>query len=636
MTTKKPGRTVPDGTDNFDIELVSSFGGYVSSIDPTNADARLLVRGTQNMYKKISGTIANRPGRKLYDAVTDSTVAKCNAGFVWNTSLGTIYPIRVANGNLQVESAVTGTRVWYTLLSALAKTRFVFDTYWDNTDKKDKLLMANGTASTIYDWSGGFGLFVSAIANTSITLSSSAATSGFASMGTVSIAGVDYTYTGISGSSLTGVTGDASAVPANTVVMQKIKTVSSFSSGPSGTYAIDYLRVVANQAYYGSYTSQLLYISKNTDYTDCGHSTPRLTGEGDTVLLDAPGKGIGSRQGNAHAFYGTNGVSIITFNQITVGSTLSEQTLSQKVLLGNLMAAQGHEFIDILSDNLIYLDQANQVRSFGAFRNLFTAKPVLLSQAIQTELAEENFTLGQLKVVNDQRGDLVYINAPASGKTYLYQERSSLDSVGNVIAERMWQSPMTWNITRIDAIAGRTVGFSNSNPQIYYLWDTTQWHDDAPDGSLPYQSILLMSYQNGGRRQGKFNFDKIYWEGYATQNSNLYGGIYYNYEGAEALLSVILNDPTSPFPSRGVFTGVMPPSLGDASLGDNPLGDGTNTQPDDQAGVPKFKVITGVNQIDVFEWALMLYSTNIDARWELLALGVNATLAFAEAVEIVK
>lgn len=623
-----------DGTDDFNVQLVSVFSSYVSSIDPTNANDKLLVRGSENVYKKISGTIANRPGRKLYDAITDTTVAKVNSGFVWNTSLGATYPIRCANGKLQVESNISGSRVWYDLLTALTKTRFVFDTYWDNTDKKDKLLAVNGTGGTVYNWAGGFAKFVSYAGNV-ITLDRNVAQAGFAASGTVTINGIDYTYTGISGSTLTG-TSDASAAVANQVAMSKIVTTTSITSGPASTFLIDFLRVVANQAYYGSYTSQLVYMSKNTDYTDCGSSTPRLTGEGDVILLDAPAKGIGSRSTGAHLFYGTDGVAAISFNQITIGNVLSEQTVVEKTLLGNLVSAQAHEFIDSLSDNIIYLDQANQLRSFGGFRNLFTAKSVMLSQALQDELSEEDFTLGQLRVVSDRRGDLVYINSPVSGRTYLYQERTSLDSAGNVIAERFWNPPQLWNITRIDAIGGRTIGMSNSNPQFYYLWDTNQWHDDAPGGAVPYQSVCLMSYQNGGRRQGKINFDKLYVEGYISQNSQLYAGIYFDYQGATEVQSPIINDPTSPLTPFMLFSGLVPPSLGDASLGDNPLGDGLNTLPDDQALLPKFRTILGMGLTDCYEYAVMIYSSNLDARWEILALGANVTLSTAQGIEIMK
>lgn len=620
------------GPDDFEVDLVSSFGSYVSSVDPTNANPRVLVKGSENVYKKISGTIANRPGRKLYDATSDDTVAKCDSGYVWNTSLGEIYPIRCANGKLQVESDVTGSRVWYDLLTSLTLTRFVFDTWWNNTDKKDTLLTVNGDTQKLYSWGGGFALFVSYLGGV-ITLDRNAATAGFSSTGSVTINGVDYTYTGISGSTLTG-TSDASAAVLDQVVMEKIVTKTSFSSGPGSTYVCDFIRVVANQCYYGSYTSQLLFISKNTDYTDCAHSTPRVTGEGDTVILDSVGKGIGVRGGSAHVFYGTSWLTIISFNQITVGSTLTEQTLSEKVPLGNLIAAQAHEFIDTLSDNIIYLDQANQLRSFGSFNNSNTAKAILLSQAIQEELAQETFTLGQLRVVSDKRGDLVYITSPNSGITYLYQERSGLNSSGEAISERFWQPPQLWNVSRIDSLNGRTVGFSNANPQTYYLWDTNQWHDDVPNATTPYQSIALFSYQNGGRRQGKINFNKIYWEGYLSQNSNLYGGVYFDYQGSTRLLSPIINDATSLLTSKMIFSGTTPPSLGDSSLGDSPLGDGLLT--DDQALLPKFRVITGIPQVDCYEFALMLYSTNLDARWELLALGANINLSFAQAVEIQK
>lgn len=635
-------RVSQEGTDNFDISPVIGFGGYVSSLDPTIADPKLLVRGSYNVYKKISGTIANRPGRKLYDATKDTTVKKITSGKVWNTSLGATFILRAANAKLQFYSAISGTGTWYDLLTALTKERFVFDTYWDNTDKKDKLLSVNGTAQTVYDWAGGVALFVSAINNTSITMDRNTATAGFASTGTVVINGNTYAYTGISGNTLTGVTGDASAEALNSVCFSQIKTVTSFTSGPGTTYNCDFIKVVQNQLYLGSYTSQLIYLSKNTSYTDFSFSATRLTGEGDQILLDSSPTGIGQTDGNAAIFYGTSRLSQITFAQITVGSVLSEQTKQGKVFLGNNCSAYAHEFIDQLGGNILYLDQAQQLRTYGLFSNLFKAKPVMLSQAVQDEMAEETFTGGSLAVQSDRRGDIVYINAPVSGKTYVYQERSTLDPFGRVSTERLWQPPQTWNITRVDAVSGKTIGFSNSNPQCYYLWDTGQWHDDAPAASVPYQSIALFSYENIGRRQGKLTFDKIYWEGYMIQNSHLYGGVYYDYQGSTTLLSPIINDPTSLLTdgsggtSRQIFTGVAPPSLGDASLGDAPLGDGLNILPNDQATVPKFRCVTGVQLLDCFEFALMVYSTNLDARWEILALGTNMSLSTDHAVELQK
>jgi len=631
-------QNVPAGADNFEFDLdIAPFNGYDSTTDPTIVEQHILVRGSQNVYQKISGTIANRPGRKLIDSVVDATQAPIKSAFIWNTSLGFSYAMRVANGNLQFFSAITGTGAWYTLMSSLATAnqRVVFSPWFDNvTDKKDLLLWVMHDKNT-YKWDGGVALFVSAINNTSITLDRTAITNGFASSGTVTINGTTYAYSGVSGSTLTGVTGDASAQAVNSVVYSTVKTNSNI---PTNDFTNDFIKVVNNQLYSGSYTDQRIFLSKNTDYTDHSSSATRLTGEGDTIILDDTGKGIGVFQGQAVCFAGTSLAYLISFTQLTVGSVLGEQTKRQIFNLGNLVAAQGHEFIDTLSDNVLYLDQNNQLRSLGNFKNFFTTKAVIMSLQVQTELSEENFTGGSLRVVNDARGDLCYITAPISGKTYLYLERITLTAQGDVVTERIWQPPQQWNISRVDSFNGVTIGFSNSNPQMYQLWDTLQYHDDSPSGQLPYTSIMLTGYHNGnqGRRQGKRIFEKVFWEGYATPGTQLYGALYYDYQGSTTLLSVIISDKTSGFTTNQLFTGLVPPSLGDASLGDNPLGDGLNTLPDDQATLAKFRVINDVQPIDCFEYALMVYSSTADDRWEIISLGTNARVSESQAAEIRK
>jgi len=247
------------------------------------------------------------------------------------------------------------------------------------------------------------------------------------------------------------------------------------------------------------------------------------------------------------------------------------------------------------------------------------------------ELTQEDFTGGHLRCI----GQIIYITAPINGRDYMHEMRESVNSAGQVTAERFWHPPQVRNISRFALIDGVVYGHSSSNPMIYQVWDTGQWHDDTGTEAVftPYTSVMLLAYINGGRRQGKINFDKLFVEGYAAA-AELYAGVYYDYQGATALLSPILNIPESPFPVT--FSGVVPPSLGDASLGDNPLGDGLNTAADDQALLAKFKIITGLEQTDCFEFALMIYSSNIDARWEILGLGTNYKLSTANAVEIIK
>lgn len=639
----------PSGPDNFDIEYVGegklAFAGYNSTNDPTEIAPNYLVRGSQNVYKTPAGTVANRPGRLQYDAV-DTTLAKVNAGDVWLTSKGATFPWRVANSKFSILSNVTGSYVWYDLLTSLTVTRGVVDTYWDTTDLKDKLIVVLGNKN-VYDWSGGIALFVSAINNTSITLDRDATAAGFASSGTVTIAGTDYTYTGISGSSLTGVTGDASAKPVNSVVVQKINTTAntSLTSGPDTVFTNDFIRTIGNQLYLGCYLSQKVFFSKTTSFKDFSQSSPRVPGEGGSVVLDNPAKGIGVRGGQAYISAGSADWYIVSFSQVTVGTTLTEQIIVNKQQSAEGAAAYAHEFIDNINDTIVYLSQDQQVREFGTFRNLNQPAYPIISQPVSTELKGVDFTLGHLKVVAESdRGFVIYIVAPNSGVVYMHETFTGLDAVGNVIAERRWQPPFVWGISRVTSFGNQTYGFSNSNPQMYQLWNTSQWHDDSPSGHLAYTSILVLPYRSFGRRQGKFRFDKIYWEGYMTQGTSLIGIVYFDYQGASGVQSPIIHSimQNSPAKSTSFFSGVVPPSLGDASLGDNPLGDITqivglgNTALTDHDLLSKFRIITDIQPTDCFEFALACYTLNADDRFEILAVGANAALSPFVGVEIRK
>ena len=140
--------------------MTSTWLGYVSSIDKTNVAENVLVKGSQNVYKKLSGTIAVREGQKRLGAA-DATVSAVSSEFVWNTSWGVTYKMVISNSNLWV----VVDNVWYSLLSSLTKTRYVFDKYWNNTEKKDRLIFVNGT-DDMFHWSGGFAEIASTTSGT--------------------------------------------------------------------------------------------------------------------------------------------------------------------------------------------------------------------------------------------------------------------------------------------------------------------------------------------------------------------------------------------------------------------------------------------------------------------------------------
>jgi len=618
-------------TDNFKFNLVSDWKGYNSTRDKTILDPGFLVRGSKNVYKKLSGTIANRPGL-LKRGASDTTEAGVKSSFEWETSLGATRVIRVSNNKLQVEYDL----VWYELFitstlvnPAATLTRFVFDPWWDNTEKKDRLLMVNGSSDLMH-WSGGIATISGGTLDT-ITKSDTSKTwaqEGFATNTSgekkIIIDGVEYTYTGGENTTtLTGVTPNAASLTNGSLAIQ---AVMSSTNTPAAGFNNDYIRVIGNQAYVGSYTSRVCYVSGSSNFANYTVPTPRGAGDPELLTLDGTGKGIGVRNGHAFISAGISDWYEVSFNDITVGTNLTQQTSVDKKPTAVLSAAYAHEFIDMVGDDIVYLSQDQQLRVIGTFRNLFQSKNPLLSLNVQSEFSEEDFTGGHLRSI----GDTIYITAPNNGRDWMHQTREIVDAYGNITAERLWHPPQVRNISRFAVISGVIYGHSNANPMIYQVWDTDQWVDDSStDEQIPYACVMRTVYSSDKNRLALISFDKTGYEGYMTQGTLLNANIYFDYQGAAALQNVTINDNFNP---AKFFSGTVGISFGQSTFGDNPLGDGLTPESNDQELLPKFRAICDVNPTDCFEFAFEIYSTEADCRWEIISVGTNAEESTNQAV----
>lgn len=614
---------------NFDFNIIDQFIGYNSALDKTKLDVRYLIRGSKNVYRKESGTIAARPGLKRRGS-TDTTVAGVISSFEWEASNGVTKPLRVANSKLQVESDIvtTGTYVWYDLMTSLTDTRFVFDTVYDTTLKKDFLVYVIGD-DNLYAWHGGIAK-ISSTTTTTIVLDRTVATGGFnTSSGTVIINGTDYAYTGVSASTLTGVTPNPTGEAANSVVVSKPITN---ANTPEADRDNDFLKVINNQVYIGSYTSRRIFISEDDDYLDYTVPATRAPGDPELVVLDNNARGIGVIGGEAHITAGTSDWYKVRFQQITVGSTLTEQTIIDKLELAGLEAALAHEYITNIQGAIAYLSRAKELKFLGTFTNQQQTKPVTLSLPIKDELKNVTFSPAQGTTSDGEVravGGLIYISSVTDGKTYVHETRESLSQDGQIFAERLWQPPQIWGISRIALISGVVYGHSVANPQIYEVWDTNQWHDDSPSGdSLPYDAIMRMAYKGGNGKEKQRSdivfLDMVYYEGFMPEGTELKGKIYFDYQGASSLQELVLNKTTLPTKLAKFFTGFFAPSVGSSSLGDNPLGDGLTETELSQEQLPKFRKIKDITPVDCFEYSLEVYTEKAGHRWEINALGTNA------------
>lgn len=596
------------------------FGGYVSAVDRTTVGRRFMVRGSKNVYLKKSGTIANRPGLKRRGSI-DTTSADVKSSVTWDTSLGFTRPVQLSNGKIQVESDIVtaGTYVWYDLVTGVTSTRIIFDDWWDNTLKKDILLWCDGTADMKY-WSGAIGLISSTTATT-IVLTNTVASLGFSASGSVFINGTEYAYTGTSGSTLTGVTPDPTSQANGSVVIQKPVVQSNVVAND---YNISVIKVINNQMLTLSDTSRLAYMSKNTDWKTFTKSSPRAVGEGDTFTLDEIPTGIGVRNGNPHigtkkAWY------IVSFKQLTLTGTayVIEQTVVDKRALANNKGPLRHEFIGNDGSDILYVSADQQLRLFGQATNIEDPSDPSLSYDIEDELASEDFTGGHMHI----SGDFIYLTSPNNGRVWIHETMTRLGSDGNISRDRVWHAPFIWNLSRITTINGVDYGYSNANPQIYQLWDTLQWNDDAPSGEdLPYDSVLAMAYRRGNR-DDLLEYDHQYLEGYMTEGTNLFGAYVNEYKGANSVLGfVVSEDENRPL----FYTGDVGASLGDASLSDNPLGDQTTEEDADQEQLPKYRCIIDNELTKAHEFQTRLYTTEAGARWEVLCMGTNERISEEE------
>lgn len=705
-------------SDTFKFTLTGNrdvpFLGYNSQQDPTDLSAQFLVKGSKNVYLNNDGNIEVRPGLKRFDTL-DTAEDGVVASYEFETAGGTTLPIRVLqSGKMQFEFS----DVWYDL-KTFDKTRFVFSLWWNDTEKKEELIMVNGD-SNLYMWSGGIGVVSSkTTAQVLAQADVNAAGTGYVVNDIITVTGANaqftvtaiggggavtalalYKVTGITaggiGTATTGGTGTGLTVnQASTPTIVSLTSAESWLSEgflstagniivvdgveypyygisddgvslyletgtfddplvgllgyqgvfttenkPNADTANDFIVTLNNQLIVGSYTSKVIYISFDEDYTKFTQGNDLISGDPDFAVIDefptgavVKGQDIYVFAGNANTYLLTPNTPVPIAQPIGGGNdALVVCTVDKQVGAGK-SAALAQEFITTVGTDIFYLSQDHQLRQLGTIRNIVTQKTPSLSKAVRQELIDEDFTGGAIRSVEEY----VYITAPVSGRTYIQQIRDDVDPLGNLTSQRLWQPPQEWGISRIAVIDGVTYGYSSTNPQLYQLWDTLQWHDDSPqEVPSPYECIARFAYENNGLKTGQVTFNMCYYEGYIAPSSALTGRIRFDYlggthdQGQDGVQDVTISSLEEPgwngIPdddSKGMtlFIGQSDAELGVSQIGVEQNG-GTI---DLLKGFPKFRVIQDIEPTDVFEYQVELYSYEADSRWSVKCFGVNAT-----------
>lgn len=593
-----------------DFQIINRFKGYNTREEQTNLSPEFLVGGSQNVLLTKEGKISTRDGYELLGA-SSSDLNAIESAFRWLATDGTEILLRSYDDELEVYTSDFG--AWQKLSDGWSDVGFRFTSWWDNTEKKEVLIFVMGN-SNIYEWSGGTAK-VSSVTSNTITKQGTAtwAESNFYNTGnkTIIIDGTEYTYTGgETTTTLTGVSPDPSSngVSNGDLVVQKIVTN---SNAPSSDFDNDFVGVLNNQLYVGSENSRLFYLSSKDDYTDFSFSSPRVPGEGDLLTLDEKGVGFAPQNQNMLIFAGDDSIYKLSFEQLDISGTLTQPSSLEKLKTGPNRGAKSADLISTDGDLVVYISNEPKLRAVGSVENIDEPQIVDLSYDIQPDFDDEDFTNGHIYPFKDR----IYIASPANSKVYI-NEIVQTDGQDT----RIWQTPQVLPVRRFTQFGGSIRGHSSSSSESYTLFT------GKSDNNKPFKSVARFAYNQYEDRYSLKRFDELLTEGYISSNTKITLTAYYDFEGStgEKVKEIDGSD------SSILFMGGESGAIGTQPIGTSPYG----ANPELGSSLPKFKVIKELPPLDFSEVQFELLSEGDDHKWELVAIGANASISPNQPINI--
>lgn len=590
---------------------------YVTAEDSTNTDERNLVAGSRNVIIDQQRKVRTRNGNTRLGA-SNSTLTPTRNGTKWNTSTSTELMLRAYDDELEVYLGTVDTielNAFYRVASGFSTTaKPRFTTWYSDTEKLDLLVFVYGNANT-YAWSGGV-CVVDSVTGTTITKKGTLTfgQARFFTVGNKTLVnvrtGTEYTYTG--GESTTTLTGiaDTTGIIVGDVLIQKIITNSNSPAANRNNHTVF---TYQNQLCVASDDDQLVYISKNTNYTLFTYSSPRLPGEGALLTLDDPAKGFGELEEKLIVFAGKSSIYQAYPKEITVGTTLSETLDVTKFQTGLNESAQSQDVIAQINSTLVYLTHEPAVRELFSTSELQGGgKPRTLSNPIKPDMEAEDWT----NACALWHKNAYWLSAPTYGHVYILEYREDADGK----LRRFWQAPQTMFISAFASLEGDLYGHSSVVPETYRIMDPNAFSDvNSNDDKMPILCVAKFAYRNFGDRAILKNFDEYFIEGEISPSTDITHNLYYNYGGYTQQIEKTIEGSNEDILEESLSH----VALGQQPLGSNPLG-GSVTAPE---GSAKFRVIIEVAKEDFFEMQEIFQTDDTDKYWSVIARGVNAQMS---------
>lgn len=615
----------------MNFSLAEETLGYQTSTDPSNTDKRLLIGGSKNVIIDFQRKVKTRSGYTRL-GVANTALTPIRNAWTWDTSTGFKAPIRFYDDELEVYlGTVDGTVInaWTRVKNSWSTTEMLRWAAWfDATENIDLLIMVNGD-DNLYEWNGAVAVVDSVPSGTEVkkTGTTTFAQNRFYSTRNKTFVcvrtGTEYTYTG--GESTTTLTGiaDTTGLLAGDILIQKVVTTNDKPNANRNNHVIFSFE---NQIVLGSEDDEEVYVSQNDDYSSFSFSSPRIAGEGALLTLSDQTRGIASIGKNLCIFSGRSDIFKIEFEQITVGSTLTETVKVKKLDAGVDQGALNQESIVPIGDSIAYLSNEVALRVISNPEELTGIDPKTLSNPIKPDFDAEDWYDGLTpSAYATWYKNTIYISAPQSSRVYMLNFMEDADGK----LQRYWNSPQVLPVGAFslidlnDSYGQRLYGHSNGVPETYLLFDGAsdgQYAGMEVEEKLPIECKAVFAYTNYKKRAVLKKFDEYFVEGEITPNTtDLLMTINYDYGGNTQVIEETIDGSNDDILGNSLDQG----SLAQQSLAVNPLG-GLLNPPSDAR---RFRVIFEEATEDFFEMNATFYTNEVDRYWAVIAHGANAQLS---------
>lgn len=583
--------------------LITEYVGYLNKKDITNCDPRALVAPSQNVIINDAEKVEIRKGYSLFTDADTSGVG-INGSFDWTTNTNVERHLVVTDdGKIKF---LNGTSYIDLVTGMDAGTKVEFATWWDEDQQIDLLLFIKQD-DTINMWSGAVGVYDTSTTNTIVLeTDTSVAEERFLSTGTTTLIldGTEYTYTGISGKTFTGVTPDPTLGGHTTgaVIHQGVRVSSNTPYVNAKNSAIG---VIDNYVCVGSQFSHMFYMSSADDYTDFTPTNPRVASDPVVLKIDSTitafavsGDGVMYISGSKDDWY-------------SLSFTTSADLLNESVSINRLKSGPGQgaltqSSVGNIKNAILYINNELAVDQLGNVENINTPQSKPLSDSISNEFKDADYTIDpHIKYFRNK----TYIAIPSDNKVLIYDHEKGY-----------WYPPHILPVSRLAIIDGELCGHSKDNVETYKLYDGTS------DAGQPFTARAAFAYRNFGRPDWKKSFNQYFVEGYMSTNTTLTCGIKYDFGGMNGIQEYSLS---------GIDSKIMLQTISDGSLGKNPIGSNPiGSITDSVDDLPKFRAIIPTIKKDFYEMQTVFETQAADYQWQILRHGPNVNESTADGVEI--